>query len=74
MNIQFSNGESFYGSYSLSGENISYNFTVIANKDIINGSASGTLTYPADKKAELVLNTSIDGYNGTIQFNMSQAK
>lgn len=63
----------FYGSYKLNGENISYSFTAISKSDIINASASGTLTFPADKKAVLQVSTTIDGYSGYIEFNLSQA-
>ncbi|MBR5670469.1 MAG: hypothetical protein IKX11_01275 [Bacteroidales bacterium] len=70
MNIAFSATSSFYGSYTLSGENITYSFVVINNNDILAASASGKLTFPANKKAELILNTTIGGYNGTVQFSM----
>lgn len=70
MNIVFSATSSFYGSYTLSGENITYSFVVINNNDILAASASGKLTFPANKKAELILNTTIGGYNGTVQFSM----
>ena len=73
MVISFTNTYTFYGDYKLNGENISYLFTVIHNKEILNASASGTLTFPADKKAELMLNTIIDGYSGQITFNLSEA-
>lgn len=73
MVISFSNAYTFYGDYTLNGENISYKFTVIHNDDILNANASGTLTFPADKKAELQLNTVIDGYKGQITFNLSEA-
>lgn len=73
MNIVYSDKLSFYGSYTISGENFSYSLMIINNNDIMGAVASGKLTFPADKKAELVINTSISGYNGTIQFSMHQA-
>ncbi|MBO4536786.1 MAG: hypothetical protein J5702_06225 [Bacteroidales bacterium] len=74
MNIVYSPTLSFYGSYTLSGENFSYSLMVIHNNDIMGAVASGKLTFPADKRAELIINTSISGYNGTIQFSLSQAR
>ena len=71
MVISFSGAPSFYGTYRLSGENLSYTFLSGGN-DIIGQSASGTLTFPADHKAELTLNTTIKGYTGSIQLSMSE--
>lgn len=71
MVISFTGAPAFYGTYRLSGENLSYTFLSGGN-DIMGQSANGTLTFPAEHKAELTLNTTIKGYTGSIQLSMSE--
>ena len=72
MAITFTGADPFCGTYSLKGDNISYTLTSGGN-EIIGTNASGTLTFPKNKEAELTLSLSIKGYSGTIAMQMKQA-
>ena len=72
MAIVFADGSAFYGTYRLSGENISYTLTSGGN-DLMGRTATGTMTFPANKRAELGLTTSVKGYTGALDLSMVQA-
>lgn len=69
--ISFTGGATFYGTYKLNGNNISCDITSGAD-DIVGHSASGTLTFPADKKAVLSLSTTVKGYSASVEFELKQ--
>ena len=70
MVLRFSNGKNFYGTYTLSGTSLTY--TLSEGNDLINASASGTLEYPANGKATLILNAKVKNYSGSIELNLSE--
>ena len=71
MNISFAGQPSFYGEYTLNGNNISYRLTVGSN-ELLQTTANGTLTFPTDGKATLRLNSSLKGYSGSIEFALTE--
>ena len=71
MNISFAGQPSFYGEYTLNGNNISYRLTVGSN-ELLQTTANGTLTFPTDGKATLRLNSSLKGYSGAIEFALTE--
>lgn len=72
MTISFSGQPSFYGEYTLNGNNITYRLTVGSN-ELLQATANGTISFPAQGKATLILNSSLKGYSGSIEFALSQA-
>jgi hypothetical protein len=71
MTISFAGQPSFYGEYTLNGNNISYRLTVGSN-ELLQTTANGTITFPADGKATLRLNSSLKGYSGAIEFALTE--
>ena len=71
MTISFTGQPSFYGEYTLNGNNISYRLTVGSN-ELLQTTANGTLTFPTDGKAILRLNSSLKGYSGSIEFALTE--
>lgn len=72
--INFTQANPYYGSWTLSGNNFSYKLTY-GGDDFFNGEASGTISFPAQNKAELKINGKIDAngssYTGTLEMNLS---
>ena len=71
MTISFSGQSSFYGEYTLNGNNITYRLTVGSN-ELLQTTANGTITFPTDGKATLRLNSSLKGYSGAIEFALTE--
>ena len=59
-----------YGKYDLNKDVFSYKLSLGGN-DILNATAKGTLDFPADQKAELLLNETIKGYATKLTLYMS---
>jgi hypothetical protein len=59
-----------YGKYDLKKDVFSYKLSLGGN-DILNANANGTLNFPADQKAELMLNETIKGYATKLTLYMS---
>ena len=64
-------GTAYYGSYMLSGENLTYRLE--SGNDLINAVGSGTVTFPASRKAVLTLNADVQGYTGSIEINFTES-
>lgn len=71
--ISFTNAPDFGGSYTLNGENFSMTLEVGGN-DLVNQKATGSLSFPADGKAEFSLMMSFKGYTGGIDFSLTEVK
>lgn len=71
--FRFKNAPDFGGSYTLNGENFSMTLEVGGN-DLVNQKATGSLSFPADGKAEFSLMMSFKGYTGGIDFSLTEVK
>ena len=71
--ISFTNAPDFGGSYTLNGENFSMTLEVGGN-DLVNQKATGSLSFPADGKAEFSLMMAFKGYSGGIDFSLTEVK
>ena len=71
MAICFSGAPAFYGTYSLSGDDFGFHL-VVGNKELMDANVKGKLTFPEKGKANLILSTTIDGFSGSLEFEMSK--
>lgn len=70
--ISFTGADAIAGTFSISGSNkLGYNLP--ANNPFFHGSGSGEFEFPADKKAVVSLNATVEGYSGSIELSLSAA-
>ncbi len=70
--FSFTGADAIWGSFSLpSGNKISYTFP--EGNAFIHGSASGEYEFPADKKMNVILNLSLNGYTAKVEFALTAA-
>lgn len=60
------------GTYKINESGKTISFSLPEGNKFFSGSINGSYEYPADKKMNLTLNASIKGYNGSMDFYMSQ--
>lgn len=70
--ISFTGASAIAGTFNISGANkLGYNLP--ANNPFFHGSGSGEFEFPADKKAVVSLNATVEGYSGSIELSLSAA-
>lgn len=74
LTITLAGAKDLYGSYTLNGESFSYTVETGGTNELINASAGGSLTFPADGQAELTFGSSFKGYDADFTLYLSEIK
>ncbi|MBR5056797.1 MAG: hypothetical protein IKX03_06340 [Bacteroidales bacterium] len=74
MIMNFDGPESYYGSWILSGNTITWEIN--NSNALLSAKATGTISFPGNKSAQLLINTDVAAgdkkYTGTIRFDLEQ--
>jgi hypothetical protein len=74
MIMNFDGPESYYGSWILSGNTITWEIN--NSNALLSAKATGTISFPGNKSAQLLINTDVaagdEKYTGTIRFDLEQ--
>lgn len=70
--ISFTGADAIAGTFSISGSD-KLSYSLPANNPFFHGSGSGEFDFPADKKAVVSLNATVEGYSGSIELSLSAA-
>lgn len=66
------NTKAVNGNYSMNTTSKTITFSLTEGNAFFHGSVSGSYEYPNDKTMNLVLNTTVEGYNCTMEMNMTR--
>ena len=72
MVIDFKNGDTYYGTYTLDSNKLEYTL-LLGGNDILAPTAHAVITFPENNKSTFLAEISIDGYGGFILLTLKQA-